>query len=201
MVRQLEKEILDSLPSAILYLDRAGRVRYLNQGAVRLLDVPREAAEGAYFRELLPSLLPESSPVLREPLEPAFTPATARPSEKWGIVDRKSGSRCRYRCYPITLQETGANGTLMLLEEIPDGPEASSPSPPAPPPISALDGPKIGHTLNQSLQVIMGCLSLLSLELNSDHPSQKYLANMLEQVEKLRLLAFKLSQRPPSGES
>jgi len=47
-------DILEALPVAVLVIDGAGRVRYLNAEAVRLLGYAREQLQGRHFEVLLP---------------------------------------------------------------------------------------------------------------------------------------------------
>jgi|GEM_PF-5742320 len=195
MTRRVEEEVLDSLPSGVLYMDQAGRVRYLNRGAARFLSLSREQAQGAYIRDLFPAFPEPSPPLVREPQATCLTPANPPGGGDRGVVTGRDGHPWQYRSVPISPEDTDFAGTLMVLEKLQP---ASEPGKAEAPTLSCVYGGKggsrVGHALNQCLQVLMGCLSLLNLELEANHVSQKYLDKMQDQLEKLRLLALSLSQ-------
>jgi response regulator RpfG family c-di-GMP phosphodiesterase len=51
----------------------------------------------------------------------------------------------------------------------------------------------MAHKLNQYLQVIMGYISLMTLEMNPEHQCYDYLNRILEQLENIRLTTYMLS--------
>ncbi|MFZ5591134.1 MAG: PAS domain-containing protein [Bacillota bacterium] len=53
------ENIVDEMRSAVVVLDRAGQIRYLNRAAARLAGVAREEAVGRPFAEVFSTLLPE----------------------------------------------------------------------------------------------------------------------------------------------
>lgn len=195
MVRRVEEEILDSLPSGVLYVDRAGRVRYLNRVACRFLSVTQEEARGAYLRDLWPAAPAPSPLLLREPRSACLHAAPSTTGGDKGVLPGRDGLSWQYQEIPISRDEKSFTGTLMVLEELQAAPGQGTPTPPSSCRMSAKgEGSRISHALNQCLQVLMGCLSLLNLELDADHASQKYVDQMQDQLEKLRLLALSLSQ-------
>ncbi len=51
----------------------------------------------------------------------------------------------------------------------------------------------MAHKLNQYLQVIMGYISLMTLEMNPEHQCYDYLNRILEQLENIRVTTYMLS--------
>ncbi len=51
----------------------------------------------------------------------------------------------------------------------------------------------LAHKLNQYLQVIMGYISLMTLEMNPEHQCYDYLNRILEQLENIRVTTYMLS--------
>jgi hypothetical protein len=194
----IKEEILDSLPIAVIFLDEGGEVSYANQRAMALLDLAREAIVGQPLFDLLPPYSFPAYGILQEPRQTdgswCGTPAQFAPPSP----EEPPRRQLRYRLFPVSLSADQVNGAVVILED-PGFPVSTSTSLADSWQTTGYNVPavKTTHELNQHLQVVIGYLSLMSLELWPDHPAQRYLEKIQNQMENILALCQKLSHNHP----
>ena len=187
-------DILKLLPVAVLVFDGQGRFSYANDAACRLFKIDSQKAQGRMYHLLLPELN-----TTNHPPSPGAE-AEIRPEKplahlhKGKIVLTRQGQKLFCRSLLMSSSNGAEERTVLLVEDMNDNCNLAG---------QVLEEERLlgvkeisntmAHKLNQYLQVIMGYISLMTLEMNPEHQCYDYLNRILEQLENIRLTTYMLS--------
>lgn len=186
---ELAALLLKYLPLAVLVFDASGKLLYVNEAAFNLWQLPTQEAVGQTLLRLLPWLafdLPAGEPAV-------IVPEVCRRLQDGRVICREGR---RFYCRMVPLPENHAGGpTFMLLAEAFDDAASLAGR------ISQEErlagvmeiSNTLTHKLNQYLQVIMGYVSLLTLEIPEEQNAHGYLTKIMEQLENIRLTLHRLN--------
>lgn len=191
---KVSEDILQLLPVAVLVFDGQGRFCYANDAACRLFNIDCKKAQGTMCHLLLPDLhKTHYSP------DPDFQ-AEALPEKfleslydgKIVLTSQKQKLFCRSLSLPTL--NSHEERIILLVEDMNDNTNLAG---------RVLEEERLlgimeisntlAHKLNQYLQVIMGYVSLMTLEMNPEHQCYDYLNRILEQLENIRVTTYMLS--------
>lgn len=188
------EEILKLLPVGVAVFDTHGRFCYANDAACRLLDIDGQKAAGTLYNLLLPDLS-------RGSLFPQTSSLTEVDSEKplshlqdGKIFLTRHSQKLFCRSLWLADNKSPEERLVLLVEDMNDNQNLAG---------RVLEEERLlgvmeisntmAHKLNQYLQVIMGYVSLMALEMNQDHQCYDYLNRILEQLEQMRMTTYMLS--------
>ncbi|MGQ9921910.1 MAG: PAS domain-containing protein [Desulfobacca sp.] len=188
------EDILQFLPIAVLQFDAQGRFLSANAAACEMFHLDCRAAQGKVHQLVLPDLnLANCSPAP----EGKNPEAAGKPLGLFcdgRIVLTRQGQKLF--CRSIYLPDGAATATriVLLVEDMGDYRNLAG---------RVLEEERLmgvteisntmAHKLNQYLQVIMGYVSLMSMEMEPNHAYAEYLNKILEQLEKIRVTTHLLS--------
>jgi nitrogen-specific signal transduction histidine kinase len=167
---------------------------YANDSACRLFNLDRQKAQGILYSLLLPDLnMANCSPSPDSENQNGSEKPLAHFSDGKVVLTRTSQ---KLFCRSLSLPNVNSHeGRLMLLvEDMNDNRNLAG---------RILEEERLmgvteisntmAHKLNQYLQVIMGYISLMTLEMDSEHQCYDYLNRILEQLENIRVTTYMLS--------
>lgn len=191
---QSADHILQSIPVAVVIFDAQGRFCYANDAACQLFQLDLQQAQGEIYSLVIPDLNVANCPnagadsAADGPQNPLAHLHTGQ------IILTRASQKlfCRSLCLP---GNNSCGGRIVLLaEDMHDKRNLAG---------RVLEEERLmgiteisntmAHKLNQYLQVIMGYISLMGLEMNSADPCYEYLTKILEQLENIRLTTYMLS--------
>lgn len=188
------QDILQFLPIAVILFDGQGRFLSANPAACQIFQLDCQAAMGKMHQLVLPDLnVANCSPgpegnnfqQVKEPLGDF--------SEGQIVLTRK-GQKLFCRSINLAAQAAPPARIVLLVEDMGDNRNLAG---------RILEEERLmgvteisntmAHKLNQYLQVIMGYISLMTLEVTPDHAFYDYLNKILEQLENIRLTTHLLA--------
>lgn len=182
--------ILQHLPLAVLVFDAQGRLRYGNEAAIKLWNLTAaEVLVGRPLQELLPALT-LTIPTGKDKLTITELCQLLQPGR---IVFREGR---RVYCRSLTLPpESGVEQFFILLAETFDDSTSLACQIAQEERLAGIIeiSNTLTHKLNQYLQVIMGYVSLLTLEIPEGQSAHDYLLKIMEQLENIRLTLHRLN--------
>lgn len=184
------EDIIQNLPLAVLVFDHQGKFIYGNDAACRLFNLNPHQAYGETCSQLLPDL----PNILYPNNQGGSSECCLKDLASGKICYNRRGQKLFCRSLPLPGDPSGQYRQLLLVEDMHDHCNLAG---------RVLEEERLigvteisntlAHKLNQYLQVIMGYVSLLTLELTPEHPCYSYLNKILEQLENIRLTTHKLS--------
>lgn len=190
----LSEGILHHLPVAVLVFDEQGRFCYANDAACRLFSIDSQKAQGVMYYHLLPDLsMVNYSPTFGASASNVQSEPLAHLGEGKIVLTRTSQ---KLFCRSLTLPSVNSHGrrVVLLVEDMHDNRNLAG---------RVLEEERLmgvteisntmAHKLNQYLQVIMGYISLMTLEMDTEHQCYDYLNKILEQLENIRVTTYMLS--------
>jgi nitrogen-specific signal transduction histidine kinase len=188
------EEILQVIPVAIVIFDAQGRFLYANKAACQLFTLDCQTAQGTSFDHLLPDLnIAHCFPGPEPPAQECGGTPLDHLSEGKIVLTRKS-QKLFCRSLPLPGNNSGGEAIMLLVEDMGDKRNLAG---------RVLEEERLmgvteisntmAHKLNQYLQVIMGYISLMTLEMDTEHSCYDYLSKILEQLENIRLTTYMLS--------
>ncbi|OPX19858.1 MAG: hypothetical protein BZ151_07085 [Desulfobacca sp. 4484_104] len=186
----IESEIVERLPVAIILVDQEDRISYFNPCAAELFGMTRdEAAEKNCFEFL--------SAYLKDPGSAAVTQIEADckqamiTGQTWEtILEGKDGKFLHLRRVPFRVSEIPTAGSILVLEDVTNYQMMAN---------DQLEQElltqisRTAHQLNQPLQIILGYISLMLMDLTSEQPQYSFLHKILEQIEEAQKITKELS--------
>lgn len=188
------REILKLLPVAVLVFDGQGRFCYANDSACRLFNLDCQKAQGTMCHLLLPDLT--GTPYWAN----SGFQNEALPEKPFAgfydgkIILTRQNQKLFCRSLYLPSLEPQEEQIILLVEDMNDNANLAG---------RVLEEERLlgitelsntlAHKLNQYLQVIMGYVSLMTLEMNPDHQCYNYLNRILEQLENIRVTTYMLS--------
>jgi nitrogen-specific signal transduction histidine kinase len=188
------EDVLQILPVGVLVFDGSGQFCYANETACRLFDIDCLKAQGTRYDVLLPDLSAASSapsPDSQAQTHPDIPLAHLEDGKV--ILTRRSQ---KLFCRSLSLPSANSHGerVVLLVEDMNDNHNLAG---------RVLEEERLmgvteisntmAHKLNQYLQVIMGYISLMTLEMDPEHQCYDYLNKILEQLENIRVTTYMLS--------
>ncbi|MDD3580474.1 MAG: PAS domain S-box protein [Desulfobacca sp.] len=186
----IESEIVERLPVAIILVDQEDRITYFNPCAAEFFGMTRdEAAEKNYF-EFLSTYLKDPGAAAVTHIEADCKQAMISGLSWETILEGKDGKILRLRRVPIHVSEIPTSGSVVVLEDITNYQMMVT---------DQLEQEllaqvsRTAHQLNQPLQIILGYISLMLMDLTSEQPQHSFLQKMLEQIEEAQKITKELS--------
>ncbi len=191
---QNAEQILQFLPMAVILLDGLGRFLDANAAACQLFKLDCQNHRGKMHQAVLPDLNGANcSPSPGEPSDDVpHYPLGFFQDGKIVLTSRGEKLFCRSIYLPAATPEAGR--IILLVEDMSDNRNLAG---------RVLEeerlmgvteiGNTLAHKLNQYLQVIMGYISLMTLEMDPEHAFCEYLNKILEQLENIRRTTYMLS--------
>jgi nitrogen-specific signal transduction histidine kinase len=188
------EDILLVLPVAVLIFDEQARFHYGNEAACRLFDLDRDRAQGELFQRLLPDLNMANCSPAPVPDTKDFPGKNFEQLIDGKIFLTRKGQKLFCRSLPLPGNNSREGRVLLLVEDMNDQRNLAG---------RVLEEERLAgvteisntmaHKLNQYLQVIMGYISLMTLEMDPEHQCYDYLNKILEQLENIRITTYRLS--------
>ncbi len=191
---QPSEDILKYLPLALILFDAQGRFLTANPAACQLFRLDCQTAHGKMHQLVLPDLnIANCSPAPEGKNHEGAGKPLGHFCEGRIVLTRKGQ---KLFCRSIYLPDEAAPPTriVLLVEDMGDHRNLAG---------RVLEEERLmgvteisntmAHKLNQYLQVIMGYVSLITLEIDPDHAYTEYLNKILEQLENIRLTTHLLS--------
>jgi|GEM_PF-2865143 len=191
---QFDDNILPYLPMAVILFDAEGRFLAANPLACQLFALDPEADQRKMCQLLLPDLnIANCSPGSGvTQAEMAKKPLGLFLDGK--VVLTRRGQKIFCRSVYLPEEAPGPGRIVLLAEDMADNCNLAG---------RILEEERLmgvteisntmAHKLNQYLQVIMGYISLMTLEMEPQHPCYEYLNKILEQLENIRVTTHLLS--------
>jgi nitrogen-specific signal transduction histidine kinase len=188
------EDILQCLPVAVVVFDAQGRFCYANESACRLFNLDSQKAQGMMYHLLLPDLNMANCSPAPGP-QPQDAPGEPLAHLGGGKIVLTRTSQKLF-CRSLTLPSINSHGgrVVLLVEDMHDNRNLAG---------RVLEEERLmgvteisntmAHKLNQYLQVIMGYISLMTLEMETEHQCYDYLNRILEQLENIRVTTYMLS--------
>jgi nitrogen-specific signal transduction histidine kinase len=188
------EDILHLLPIAVLIFDDQGRFCYANQSACQMFNLDPQQAQGTLYYHLIPDLsmadyAPASGPQIKE--APGKPLASLQDGK---IILTRASKKLFCRSLFLPGSNSHVERVVLLVEDMHDNRNLAG---------RILEEERLmgvtevsntmAHKLNQYLQVIMGYVSLMTLELDHEHQCYDYLNKILEQLENIRNTTYMLS--------
>jgi nitrogen-specific signal transduction histidine kinase len=179
---------------AVLVFDGTGRFCYANDSACQLFNIDCRKAHGTMHHLLLPDLnLASCSPNPGSHSQgPSVKPLAHLHSGKIILTRQRQKLFCR--SLPLPNNNSHGERVMLLVEDMNDNKNLAG---------RILEEERLmgvteisntmAHKLNQYLQVIMGYISLMTLEMETEHQCYEYLNKILEQLENIRATTYMLS--------
>jgi nitrogen-specific signal transduction histidine kinase len=188
------KDILQLLPVAVLVFDGTGRFCYANDFACQLFNIDCRKSQGTMYHLLLPDLnIANCSPHPGAQAQGLPGKPLAHLHDGKIVLTRQ---RQKLFCRSLSLPNENSHGeqVVLLVEDMNDNSNLAG---------RVLEEERLmgvteisntmAHKLNQYLQVIMGYISLMTLEMEAEHQCYDYLNKILEQLENIRATTYMLS--------
>ena len=186
------EDIIRLLPVAVLVFDERGRFCYANDSACQLFNIDCGKAQGTMCHLLLPDLNMISGNPDSQAEVPAEKPLAHLQNGKVVVTPQSQKLFCRSLSLPNL--NSHEERIVLLIEDMNDNCNLAG---------RVLEEERLlgvteisntmAHKLNQYLQVIMGYISLMTLEMNPEHQCYDYLNRILEQLENIRVTTYMLS--------
>jgi nitrogen-specific signal transduction histidine kinase len=188
------EEILQLLPIAVLVFDENGIFCYANEYACQLFKINAQQSQGVMYHLLLPDLnAANCSPSPTSPPQPICNKPLGH-LEEGKIVLTRQGQKLFCRSLFLPNNNSHGERLVVLVEDMNDSANLAG---------RVLEDERLmgvteisntmAHKLNQYLQVIMGYISLMTLEMDPEHQCYDYLNKILEQLENIRATTYMLS--------
>jgi nitrogen-specific signal transduction histidine kinase len=187
-------DILQVLPVAVLVFDAQGRFCFANRSACQLFKLDARQAQGTMYHLLIPDL---NASNYAPALDPLVTEAPEKPLAHLAagkIVLTRSGQKLFCRSLSLPGSNSHEAQLVLLVEDMQDNRTLAG---------RVLEEERLmgvteisntmAHKLNQYLQVIMGYISLMTLELEPANQCYGYLSKILDQLENIRITTYMLS--------
>ena len=181
------EDILQLLPVGVIVFDETGRFCYANDFACELFKINLQQAQGTMYHFLLPDLnMANCSPNPGSQSQAISEKPLAHLGEGKIVLTRQSQ---KLFCRSLFLPNKNSHGEriVLLVEDMNDNSNLAG---------RVLEDERLmgiteisntmAHKLNQYLQVIMGYISLMTLEMDPEHQCYDYLNKILEQLENIR---------------
>jgi len=188
------ENILQFLPVAVIVFDGTGRFCYANDFACKLFSIDSRKAQGIMYHLLLPDLnMANCSPNPGAQAQDLPGKPLAHLHDGKIVLTRQ---RQKLFCRSLSLPNENSHGeqVVLLVEDMNDNSNLAG---------RVLEEERLmgvteisntmAHKLNQYLQVIMGYISLMTLEMEAEHQCYDYLNKILEQLENIRATTYMLS--------
>ncbi|MBM4288712.1 MAG: hypothetical protein FJ135_11335 [Deltaproteobacteria bacterium] len=189
-----ELTILQYLPTALLVFDQHGRFCDGNHAAAGLFELDCQQARGELYSRLIPDLTLANSWPGPERLAEADPKRIFEHLQSGKIILTRKGQKLFCRSIPLPDDNSHEGRVLLMVEDMLDPHNLAG---------RVLEEERLAgvteisntlaHKLNQYLQVIMGYISLMTLEMDPEHPCYDYLNKILEQLENIRVTTYQLS--------
>jgi len=186
----VESEIVERLPFAIILVDQEDRIIYLNSCAVELFGITGDAeAEKSYF-DFFGAYLKNSGPLAVTNIKDDCKQAISDGQSWETILDGMDGKILHLRSFPFQGSQIEKSGSIFILEDITHYQTMVN---------EQLTQERLAlvsraaHQLNQPLQVILGYISLMLMDLGSEEPQHSFLHKMLDQIEEAQKITRELS--------
>jgi nitrogen-specific signal transduction histidine kinase len=187
-------DIIQVLPVAVLVFDAQGRFCSANRSACQLFKLDAQQAQGTMYHLLLPELKTINyAPTLDPPVAEAPEKPLAH-LQDGRIVLTRSGQKLFCRSLALSGSNSHEERVVLLVEDMLDNRTLAG---------RILEEERLmgvteisntmAHKLNQYLQVIMGYISLMTLELDPANQCYGYLNKILDQLENIRITTYMLS--------
>lgn len=187
-------DILDHLPIPVLQIDHQGRLRYWNHTAAIFWNHPPEEAVGEMFHELLRCRFAGTKAEIIDRVRGHCEQAVKSGQSAEDILETASGQTIRLWCSPFLDPEDLKPGALIVLEDITAQQLTREKQLERERLLGAVEMAKTAaHKLNQPLQVILGYVSLMMLDLEPKHPHRDFLSKILEQIEQAQKITQNLN--------
>ncbi|MBW1917140.1 MAG: PAS domain-containing protein [Deltaproteobacteria bacterium] len=185
-----EAEILDRLPFAIFQVDQDERITYCNLAAVELLGPTDAEVTGKFYHELSESFFKAIEPEGVDKIRYYCNLALKNGQSSETVVNGKEGKPIYCWFIPLSDPQTQTRVVVLVLGVLSirhtisvkqfgrERLEIAS---------------RLTHQLNQPLQIILGYISLMLMDLGPDQPHYSFLNKMLEQVEEFNKIIQKLN--------
>lgn len=191
---QPSENIIQFLPIAVILFDAQGRFLSANPVACQLFHLDCQTEQGRMHQLVLPDLnMANCFPTPEANNQESMAKPLGYFSDGRVVLTRQ-GKKLFCRSIYLPEEAAGPARILLLVEDMGDHRNLAG---------RILEEERLmgvteisntlAHKLNQYLQVIMGYISLLTLEMASDHASYDYLHKILEQLENIRLTTYLLS--------
>lgn len=188
------EDILQFLPVAVLIFNERGQFCYGNDAACRLFNLDLNRAQGEMYYRLIPDLnIANGSPVPGSDGQD-FLGETFEQLIAGKILLTRKDQKLFCRSLPLPGSNSHEGRVLLLVEDMNDPRNLAG---------RVLEEERLvgvneisntmAHKLNQYLQVIMGYISLMTLEMDPEHQCYDYLNKILEQLENIRITTYRLS--------
>ena len=185
---KFSEEILKLLPVAVLVFDGQGRFCYANDSACRLFNIDCQEVQGIMWHLLLPDLNQVSSQAAAHPEKSLAHLCDGK------IILTRQNQKLFCRSLSLSDNNSQEERLVLLVEDMNDNCNLAG---------RVLEEERLlgvmeishtmAHKLNQYLQVIMGYISLMTLEMDPEHQCYDYLNRILEQLENIRVTTYMLS--------
>lgn len=191
---QVAPEIWQNLPIAIILFDADGRLINANPAACTLLKLDYRADQGRRHHEVLPDLTLANCEPCPEADHAGLSSKPLGSFANGRIVLTRRGQKLFCRSVYPPAGGAGPSHIILLVEDMADPHNLAG---------RVLEEERLmgvmeisntmAHKLNQYLQVMMGYVSLMTLEMEPDHSCYEYLNKILEQLENIRQTTHLLS--------
>ena len=191
---QPSEDIFQFLPIGIVLFDTQGRFLAANTAACQIFRLDCRSAQGKMHQLVLPDL--NSANCSPKP-EGNNQETSKKPLGYFAdgrIVLTRKGQKLFCRSVHLPEEAKGTTRIVLLVEDMGDSHNLAG---------RVLEEERLmgvteisntmAHKLNQYLQVIMGYISLMTLELDPEHSCYEYLNKVLEQLENIRMTTHMLS--------
>jgi hypothetical protein len=188
------EEILRLLPVAVLVFDETGRFCYANDFACELFKINLPQAQGIIYHLLLPDLNMANCSPSPGPQSQAISEKPLAHLLEGKIVLTRQSQKLFCRSLFLPSKNSHRERIVLLVEDMNDNSNLAG---------RVLEDERLmgvteisntmAHKLNQYLQVIMGYISLMTLEMDPEHQCYDYLNKILEQLENIRATTYMLS--------
>jgi hypothetical protein len=188
------EDILQFIPVAVLIFDEQGRFCSANKAACQLFNLDCLKAQGEMCDLLLPDLSIANCSPGPGPQVKDFPGSPLEHLNDGKIVLTRKSQKLFCRSLSIPGNISHGERVVLLVEDMHDNRNLAG---------RILEEERLmgiteisntmAHKLNQYLQVIMGYISLMTLEMDSEHQCYDYLNKILEQLENIRITTYMLS--------
>jgi nitrogen-specific signal transduction histidine kinase len=186
--------ILQLLPVAVLVFDEQGRFCYANNSACQIFNLDPQQAQGTFYNLLIPELSMANYASVPGPQVKDVSGRPLAHLQGGKVLITRTSQKLFCRSLYLPSNNSHGERMVLLIEDMKDNRNLAG---------RILEEERLmgvteisntmAHKLNQYLQVIMGYISLMTLELDPQHQCYNYLNKILEQLENIRNTTYMLS--------